>query len=322
MARRKGQAAELAVRNEAFNRWRILLRHQKFQKSLNRLRSQYRTWVKGPPITQYTYEFDSPDLDEFGTEIPRQIKSKISRKDVDLFNECDPNDPMVGMPEGKWHTFNSKWGINLPKAALTDALPALRQNTIEQWTLIYSKEPAIVPFPLRAGHSWKNWLRLEINLSYPRDILMERIEQQLAQVMSQSRKARRRWDKFDYYLQVYDLGLKNETFAAIARTLKKRVSTVKSAFLSIGRTISSFDPTGLKKSHPPRLRAYRTKKQSVLKAFDNKNHVSQCAHCTKAKTADDMCPQALLYISQETRGQRELSVSHFLDSIEIQEDQD
>lgn len=309
MARRKGPTAELAVQNEAFNRWRILLRHQKFQKGLNRLRSQYGTWVKGSPITQYIYEFASPDLDEFGTEIPTEIKCKVRRKDVDLLNECDPNDPMVGMPEGAWHTFNAKWGIHLPKVALSEALPDLGQNTIEQWTPISSKEPAIVPFPLRAAHSRKNWLRLEINLSYPRDILIERIEKQLAQVMSQSRKARRRWDKFDYYLQVYDLGLKNETFASIACALKKSVSTVKSAWLSIGRTISSFDPTGLKRSHPPRLHAYRTKKQTVLQSFDDKNHVSQCAHCTKAKTADDMCPQAKLYVNQETRGQRELAVA-------------
>ena len=77
MARRKAQAVELAVQNEAFYRWRILLRHPLFQKSVNRLRSQYLTWVvNGLPITQYTYEFASTDLDEFGTEIPRQIEKK------------------------------------------------------------------------------------------------------------------------------------------------------------------------------------------------------------------------------------------------------
>src|SRR5688572_26119844 len=115
MPRRKAQAAELAVQSEAFNRWRILLRHPEFRKSVNRLRSQYFTWVNGPPITQYTYEFARTDLDEFGTEIPRQIESKVSRKDVGLFGEYDPNDSMVGKPEGAWHTFNSEWGIHLPK---------------------------------------------------------------------------------------------------------------------------------------------------------------------------------------------------------------
>ena len=138
--------------------------------------------------------------------------------------------------------------------------------------------------------------------------------------MSQSRKARRRWDTFDYYLQVYDLGMENETFATIARTLKKRVSTVKSAWLSIARTISSFDLTGQKKSQLHLPRAYRTKKQLILKAFDPTNHVSQCERCTKAKCANEMCLQVQLFISQETRGQRELQASPWLDKIKIKED--
>jgi hypothetical protein len=320
MSRRKGQAAELAVENEALNRWRILLRHRRFQKSLNRLRSQYRKWVKGPPITQYTYEFESSDLDEFGTEIPREIKRKISRKKVDLYeHECDPNDPLVGGIAGAWRDFDLHWGIRLPKAALSNRLPNLSQDTIKQWSAVKSDTRAIVPSPVKSRHSQRKWLKLEIDLDYPRDVLLERIEKELSKVMPQRRKARRRWDKFDYYLRVYDLGIKNETFATIARKLKRRVSTVKSAFLSIGRTISSFDPTGFRRSHARHRRAFPTKKQSVLKVFDHKNHLSQCDRCAKAKTADEMCPQALLHINQETRGARELPSSHWIDSIKIKE---
>jgi hypothetical protein len=315
MPRRKGQAAELAVQNEAFIRWRILLRHQKFQKSLNRLRSQYRKWVKGPPITQYTYEFASPDLDEFGTENPRQIESKVSRKDVDLFDECDPNDPMEGRPEGARHNFNSEWGVNLPKAALSDALPDLRQDTINQWTAIRSKEPAIVPSPVKAGHSRTNWLRLKINLSYPRYMLIDEIEKELSKVMRTRCKTRRRWDKYDYYLQVYDSAKAGETFTAIARALNKRVSTVKSAYLAIVNTIYYCDPTGLTRIHAHRDRALPKKKTLILTDLDPKTHVSQCERCKKAQTVDQMCRVSQIFTNQDTRGQRELQASHYLDRI-------
>lgn len=319
MPRRKGQAAELAIENEGLNRWRILLRHRRFQQSLNRLRSQYRKWVKGPPITQYTYEFGDNDEGEFGTAIPRQTESKISRKDVDLFNECDPNDPMVGMPEGAWHTFNAKWGIHLPKAALSDALADLRQDTINQWTAISSKEPAIVPLPVQAGNSRSNWLRLKVNLSYPRDILIERIEQELSKVMRKRHKARRRWDKFDYYFRVYDSAMAGETFTAIARALNKRVSTVKSAFLAIGKTIYYCDSTGLRRIHANRDRGLPKKKTLVLMYVDAATHISHCELCKKAQTVDEMCKVSQIFITQDTRGQVELQASHFLDSIAAEE---
>ncbi len=316
MPRRTGQAAELAVENEAFNRWRILLRQRRFQKSLNRLRGQYQKWVKGPPITLYTYDFGDSYVDKFGTEIPCTIEGKISRKDVDLFDECDPNDHMVGMPEGAWHNFNSTWDLNLPKAALSHALPGLRQETINEWTAIRSKEPAVVPFPVKTGRSRRNWLRLEVNLSYPHDVLLERIEKELSKAMPRRRKARRRWDKFDDYLLIYDLAMKNETFATISHILKKRVSTVKSAFVSIARTISSFDPIGVRRSHARHGRAYSTKKQTVLKEFDYRTHIAQCERCTKAQTPGQFCPIVELYANQDARGQRELPSSHNFGKIE------
>lgn len=308
MSRRKGQAAKSAMQNEAFNRWRILLRQKKFQNNLNRLRSQYRKWVKGPPITQYTSELGDDPGGEFGPPTLRQAESKISRKDVDLYeHECDLNDPMVG-GAGAWRAFDVHWGIRLPKAALSDALTDLRQDTINQWTAIFSNEPTIVPSPVKSGHAWQNWLRLEVNLSYPRDILIESIEQKLSQVMLQRRKARRRWDKFDYYLKVYDLGLKNETFAAIARTLKKRVSTVKSAYVSIARTILTFDPARLRRIQRCHDRAPKTKKQLALSNFDYRTHISECERCSSAITENELCPIVQLYIDQDSKGGQELPV--------------
>ena len=308
MARRNAIAAILAVDNEAFNRWRILLRHHKFQNGVNRLRRQYRTWVKGLPITRYTYEFGDDDVVVFGTVIPRQTESKISRKDVDLFDECDPNDPMLGMPEGAWHNFNSKWGIYLPKAALSEALPDLRQDTIDQWTAIALEEPAIVPLPVKAGHSRRKWLRLDVNLSYPRDILIERIDRELSKAMPQRSKTRRRWDKFGYYLKVYDAAKKGEPFTAIARTLRKRLSTVKSAWLAIGKAIYYCNSTGLTRIDAHRHRALPAKKKLVLMDVDPATHISHCERCKKAQTVDEMCLVSQIFTKQDTHGQRELPV--------------
>lgn len=309
MPRRTGQTAELAVKNEALNRWRILLRHKRFQKKLNRLRKRYQQWISGPPVAHYTYMFDTHGQDEAGTENPHQLEGEISRKDVDLYiHECDPNDHMVGI-QGAWRSFNSEWKIRLPKVALSNSLPDLSQDSIQHWNAYQFEDSSIVPPPVKIRHSQKTQLRLEIDLRYPRDILIERIERELVKVMQPRHKTRRRWDKFAYYLQVHDLVLNGETFAFVAKTLKKRVSTIKSAFLSIMTMVATFSPNGLKMSASRQNRAPTTTKELVFGAHNYDTHIAKCDQCSNATTQAAMCPHVQRYINQDYRGQRELQLS-------------
>ena len=311
MPRRKGHAAEAAVEIEAFSRWRILLRKPDFQKHLNLLRRQYGEWVLGPPITHYTLDFDDPTMIfEDGTEVPRQTEGKISRREVDLYeHDCDDNDPMVGRLTGAWDDFNSQWDIKLPKVALTDGFPNLSPNTVEQWSRAGALQANLVQAPVRARHSWGTWWELEVNLGYPLDVLLETIKKELTKA-TEGGRGRRRRDKLDYYLQVYDRAKLGERFSVIAHGLKKKVSTIKSAYLAIGRMIVSFDPKAQPKMPSRHNQAPPAKNQVALLDFDPTTHMAQCRQCSEAETFDAMCEVAKAYSEQEVRGQRELPLAH------------
>ena len=230
MPRRKGHQAELAVHNEQWNRWRILLRHQKFQASVNRLRGRYQKWVNGPPINQRITTYENPYIFD-GEEIPHQIEAPIKRTEADLWaHNLVEDEPMVTA----WSTFADQWDLRLPKIALSEGLPDLNAATIKTWEAVSEASHGLISPPVRPGaFGGGDWLDLEINLTYPRDVLMERIEEHLSQAIQQHRHGparRKRWDKMDFYLGVYDLARNGESFRAIASAVgNKRLSTVKSA---------------------------------------------------------------------------------------------
>src|SRR5262249_19248729 len=72
-------------------------------------------------------------------------------------------------------------------------------------------------------------LTLEIDLSYPVDVLVELVKE-LIQKAQGEHPRRRRPDKADFYLSVYDRVVKGEKFDDIAAIMGKPVSTIKSAW--------------------------------------------------------------------------------------------
>ncbi len=138
-------------------------------------------------------------------------------------------------------------------------------------------------------------------MNYPLDLLLSLIEAQIREAIEFRRSLvrepprpykRRRPDKADFYLKVYDLAEKGETFGAIAKALKRRTSTVKSAFLAARRNIfgSMTAPS---------------KKQLPLVGFDKDHLIPQCPTCRTAQRFEDMCPQARRYALQDYVAQRE-----------------
>lgn len=107
-------------------------------------------------------------------------------------------------------------------------------------------------------------------------------------------KTRRRLDRVDFYLTVYDRAESAQTFSAIARALKQRVSTVKSAYLAASRQIFGQETRPSKKALP-------------LTRFDAEAHCQKCAICQKARTPEELCPKALAYANQDRKAQRELT---------------
>jgi hypothetical protein len=104
---------------------------------------------------------------------------------------------------------------------------------------------------------------------------------------------RRRLDKVELQLAVFDRAMRGQTFTAIARELRKPVGTVKRAYYS---AVNQIFGTG-------RIAA---KKELTLQSFDDaERHWKTCPDCSRASTADEACPQMRLLVNQDSRGRRE-----------------
>ena len=101
-------------------------------------------------------------------------------------------------------------------------------------------------------------------------------------VRQQRPRRRFRPDSTVFQLAVWDEALASRPFKDIAQELRRKVSTVKSAFLVAGKKIYGA-------SSPP------SKRQAALSGLDKANHVETCQTCKAAQRAEDMCPRARLY---------------------------
>jgi hypothetical protein len=157
---------------------------------------------------------------------------------------------------------------------------------------------------------------IKVDLTHPLDTLLPLIERELRQfanrndtslegepelraTLAQSTGRRRRLDRVEYYLRVFDLAEQGQTFRTIAKELKRPLSSVKSAFLAARRNV--FGQAGFPK--------HATKKDLPLASFDVERHCQSCATCQKADSFEKMCPKARLYALQDHKGQTELPAS-------------
>jgi hypothetical protein len=143
-------------------------------------------------------------------------------------------------------------------------------------------------------------LYLATELAYPQDVLLSLIKQTLRQVIGERSKLikrdsrkRQRTDTADMGLAVFEKVMEDVTFAEIATTLRRPVSTVKSAYLTTARKIFG--------SAPP-----RRKRDMPVEGFDRANHDFQtCKVCKHAQRPEDFCGPARAYINQDYVSQRE-----------------
>ncbi len=138
------------------------------------------------------------------------------------------------------------------------------------------------------------FLHLWVDLEQPADVLLPLFQEELRQQIEKRSRRRRRLDKVDFYLEVYDRAKDGATFRKIATELKRSPSTVKSAYLmAVQNVFRSVDT--------PR------KGRLSLPYFDPTTHVRDCATCLNAKTGEKMCREFRLYVGQDHVAQREIT---------------
>lgn len=152
---------------------------------------------------------------------------------------------------------------------------------------------------------FRDILELSVDLSYPTDILLEQVTTVLKQAKAQRLQVERhrgntsepriRTAQSDFQLQVYDLAKEGHTYKVIASNLRKPLSTVKSAFLSISGAIAQIRPVGEEPSdHPVPV---PNKQTITLEGFDPEEHVATCEICNKAGKVEDLCGRARAFVA-------------------------
>jgi hypothetical protein len=139
------------------------------------------------------------------------------------------------------------------------------------------------------------YLNMRVDLDHPVETLLPLIEKELGSHSHAYRRGRRRLDRVDFYIQVFDLAESGETFKDIARKLKCRPPTVKSAFLAARRNVFGFV-------------AGPSASSFLSPASTSTRHSQKCPICRKAEEFEEMCTQARRYALQDHKSHRELMV--------------
>jgi hypothetical protein len=135
------------------------------------------------------------------------------------------------------------------------------------------------------------FITLEIDTYATIENLLPLIEKTLRDVYKAKRveTRRRRPTEATMQLKIYDLAMAGDKFSAIARKVRRPVTTVKSAFH--GATMKIFGEQ-------------RQRKEARLTGFTPEAHFAVCEICKTATTVAEMCSQARFYIDQDQVSQR------------------
>jgi hypothetical protein len=325
MPRRKGTDAQKAATGRRRTQWRYLLRNPDFQNLINHLLDTYDLLGE-----QFRHELLAPprghDADVQATGVISGVAGLRKR-----LNLGPPSDGTLrrmelqikaGSLEEKLTELCKGLSVYLVDAlrrgrgplpggySLGDPLPKLSLRSMWHYEALVNGahpvsviedcdgETVIGPEQLRNPHT----LYLEIELAYPRDVLLAFIEKILSSVVEErgtkikrDPNKRQRSDKADFEIGVYDQVLAGETFPTIAARLRRPVSSVKSAYLAACWNIFG--------SAPP-----RRKRDMPLVAFDFANHVPKCEICKHAERPEEFCAPARAYINQDYVSLKELPV--------------
>ncbi len=189
-----------------------------------------------------------------------------------------------------------KWGFQYIGGEILLSLPYLHSESSQDIKFLEAYSHVVLSFPVfRRDTDNERIVQLEIDLRHPLNLLVSLVEEELSEAIEELQtgpRGRRRLDKVDFNLKVYDLAEKGESYGAIDKALKRRVSTVKSAHLAASRNIFGSAKMPRKKALP-------------FARFDSSTHVQRCPTCQRAQKFEELCAQARLYAGQETKGQRE-----------------
>jgi len=192
-----------------------------------------------------------------------------------------------------------KWGLlSIPSDVIT-RWPGLPLETDDYPALEQCFN--FLPYPdyspvLTTEFVENRFLSFRVDVIHPIQDLLPLIEGMLREAMQDKPKGRRRFDKLDEQLEVFDLVRQGLPFKHIARKLKRREPTVKSKFMTACEKINGVTASRKQVEH-----------KQLMTGFDPKSHTKNCPVCRAAVDFEGMCDQARHYTKIDHVSQREIS---------------
>ncbi|MEK6641008.1 MAG: hypothetical protein AABZ17_10110 [Nitrospirota bacterium] len=294
MPRRSLQQAHAVQIRTQIAKMRVLLRNPSFPKDLSELRKQY---CGQNDFNDEFFQFYNAFLRKwrliwFPQELIRK-KDKYEKLTIPELENFIVKEMKAWMPSP-----DPKAGYLFCPAVLA------RDPGQDYYDVIGEPHPTLGPAEV---------LDVRVDLEYPIDVLVALVEGEIKKVLKRHhkvkenfrqqkglpplKKKRNRLDKSSFYIKVFDQVSEGKTFEGIARALKQPLSTVKSAFLIIRRSI--YEPVPFSKEKTEGDQLIPSKKDVVLTNFDPEKHSATCHTCMDATTFDEMCTKAKVYGHQD-----------------------
>ena len=252
MSRKKRDAALSDIANYGAERWQFLKRNPKFLAEIDRLNAMPRGTRK--------------QLFDLSKEMEQIISKWQLPYRLPLTYPINVDDNIL---------------MNLPVKVIKMTPPSLAEQLRAK-----RDGKAFTEDELRG-----RFVTLEVDTDYAIDDLIALVEGTIRDIYRAKHipQHRRRLEKSEFQLQVYDEALAGKTFAKIAQAVRRPQSTVKSAYLVAIQKIFSDSEQPSKRKLP----------LTRLRAFTPVSHGNKCSECKKATRPEEMCKEAQLYIDQD-----------------------
>ncbi len=196
--------------------------------------------------------------------------------------------------QGSYEALRTKWRFGEIPLGAFDAMVAPDPGDEVRLLEGFTKDVRAYPVMVGELNPGQRVVRLVVDLDNPPDLLVSLTERELRGLIREYREnpnQRRRFDKLDFYLDVFDRVERGETFPLVAHALRRSPSSVKSAFVAARRNVF-----GLLRDEESLL---PSGKEIRLATFDKDTHMQRCGVCKAATTFDQLCPAARNYAGQD-----------------------
>jgi hypothetical protein len=261
-------------------------KRQEWRTQENQLKFKYDHYLAKWDLNWGPWEYVDTKGMDFPNLSPKELKELFNRASSerekcaqrDLENG-EPGPPeMFRLPVISWDPVEHKRAKIICNAADAAGEDGITQEELEAYA------DDLVP-----GQVGKK-LTLELNLTFPRDVLEELVRLNLEQVFNRRKEPpkRQRLGNIEDQLRVFDLAKKGLKFSKIRTQFTKRppLSTVKSTYVSICQKINSINTSPSTNAEP---------------SFEPATHMTTCPQCKRAINEKQFCKLAKQYINAEAK---------------------